>query len=64
MSSINSPCDTINFEAASNYCEEISHFIKSDGGELKKPIIIIWNTSSIIQIEGKVDVLAKGGNHW
>ncbi len=37
--------------------------IHNDGGELKKPIIMIINTASVVA-RYSADTLAKGGSHW
>ena len=64
LSSIHSPVDNNDISGAVNYIEAIEEKIKADGGELKKPIIAIWNTESIKQEDDNVDFNAEGGNHW
>jgi NACHT domain len=44
--------------------EEIANgFIQKDGGSLKKPIIMVINTSPV-QVETEQDTQAEGGLHW
>ena len=63
LSSIHSPTSQ-GIDGVANYIKEIQEIIRTDGGELKKPIIAIWNTGSIRQKEGAVNLNAEGGLHW
>ncbi|WP_039459467.1 hypothetical protein [Candidatus Jidaibacter acanthamoebae] len=77
QSSIYSPASSKQdnaLEGAINYAKNIGGFysdkdlianglIHQDGGDLKKPIIMIINTSTI-EVSSETDTLTEGGTHW
>lgn len=46
-----------------NYTKIIEGFIQNDGGELRKPIVMVINTE-FISIDSSINATAIGGNHW
>ncbi|MBA8667947.1 hypothetical protein H1Q59_08615, partial [Holosporaceae bacterium 'Namur'] len=77
LSSLHSPASSDQdnaLEGAINYAKNIGGFysgknlitnglIHQDGGSLKKPIIMIINTSTI-EVSSPTDALTEGGTHW